>query len=520
MVKKSASLLLGYDCGSSSIKASIVDSDTGAVVASAQSPSGEELAILSEFPGWAEQDPELWWEHLVLATGKLRRELESRNTGTTLESVAAIGISYQMHGLVLLDHSDKLIRPSIIWCDSRAVQIGERAYSEIGQEVSLRHLKNPPGNFTASRFRWLMENEPRTAQRTKTLFLPGDYIGFRLSGEKQTTCSGLSEMILWDYEERRPADLLLRYFEMSPEILPELVPTFGVQAKLQAEAASLLGMKAGTPITYRAGDQPNNAFSLAALNPGDVASTAGTSAVVYAVSDKAVSDHLGRVNTFVHVNHREERPRFGVLLCVNGSGILYSWIRRLIAGGAALHGYPELNALAAEVSAGSEGLLVLPYGNGAERSLENQDLGAALRNLNFLRHDKRHLIRAAQEGIAFSLAYGLEILRDLDIPAQRLHAGDANLFLSSVFQETLASTASCSIEISSSDGASGAARAAGMGLGLYADFGECFRGLESKKTVEPNPNISAALQESYGRWKEFLQTERSLLENQKPRGEI
>ncbi len=519
MVKKSASLLLGYDCGSSSIKASIVDSDTGAVVASAQSPSGEELAILSKSPGWAEQDPELWWDHLVLATRKLRQELESRNTGTTLESVAAIGISYQMHGLVLLDKDDKLIRPSIIWCDSRAVQIGERAYSDLGRDVSLQHLKNPPGNFTASRFRWLMENEPHSAERTKTLFLPGDYIGFRLSGERQTTCSGLSEMILWDYETKKPADLLLRYFEMSADILPEFVPTFGVQAKLQTAVASLLGMKAGTPITYRAGDQPNNAFSLAALNPGDIASTAGTSAVVYAVADTAVSDHLGRVNTFIHVNHREDRPRFGVLLCVNGSGILYSWIRRLIAGGAALPGYPELNAVAAEVSAGSDGLLVLPYGNGAERSLENQDLGAALKNLNFLRHDKRHLVRAAQEGIAFSLAYGLEVLRELGIPVKRIHAGNANLFLSPIFHETLASTASCSIEISASDGASGAARAAGKGLGLYADFGECFRGLESKKTVEPNPKISAALQESYGRWKEFLRSERSLFENRKPRGE-
>ena len=490
-------LLLGYDLGSSAIKAALVDLDSGRQVAAATSPDTE-LEIAAPRPGWAEQDPEVWWQHLVAATAQLGDEL--RGSGRTLADVDALGIAYQMHGLVLTDAAGAVLRPAIIWCDSRAVEIGERAFAALGPEETLPRLLNSPGNFTASKMRWVIEHEPRVAQSAAHFLLPGDYIAWRLTGEWATTPSGLSEGILWDFSRSARADFLLEHYGIDTALLPPTVPTFSTQGALTAAASAELGLPAGTPLTYRGGDQPNNALSLGVLDPGTVAATAGTSGVVYGVADRADYDPASRVNTFVHVNHREGLPRYGVLLCLNGCGILYSWLRRACAGG---RDYPAMNAAAAEVPVGADGVVVLPFGNGAERMLGNRDPGATVHGLRFNSHDRRHLLRAGQEGVAFSLAYGLEVMREVGVNAATVRAGNANLFLSPLFREAFATTTGAVVELYDTDGAQGAARGAAIGAGIH-DYDSAFRSLAVVRTVAPSTALTSAYADAYERWRTHL----------------
>ncbi|MGB3587292.1 MAG: FGGY family carbohydrate kinase, partial [Tunicatimonas sp.] len=316
-----ANYLLGYDIGSSSIKASLVQSDSGKMVASATSPA-KELPMDAPKEGWAEQHPDLWWEHLTKATKQLQRD-----NAEALQGITAIGISYQMHGLVAVDKNQQVLRPSIIWCDSRAVGIGEQAFQTLGQDWCLSHLLNSPGNFTASKLRWVQENEPQIYEQIHKIMLPGDYIAMKLTGEVNTTISGLSEGIFWDFKSDSLSEKLLEHYQIDQSLIPEQVPTFGEQGSVQSSVAQELGIPANIPVAYRAGDQPNNALSLNVLKPGEVATTAGTSGVIYGVSDQLEYDPQSRVNSFAHVNYSQASPRYGILACVNGTGILNSWLK-------------------------------------------------------------------------------------------------------------------------------------------------------------------------------------------------
>lgn len=487
--------LLGYDIGSSSIKTSLLDADTGMVVNSAYSP-GQEMEILSVKPGFAEQDPENWWQELIRVTIKIKKKIDFKP-----EEILAIGISYQMHGLVCVDRRLKPLRPAIIWCDSRGVDTGDRAFKELGTEYCLKHFLNSPGNFTASKLKWVRENEPELYALIYKVMLPGDFIALKLTGEAVTTISGLSEGIFWDYLEKGISDKLLSYYGIEKELIAPLVPSFGIQGRISQEAAILLGIKQGTPVTYRAGDQPNNAFSLNALQPGEIAATAGTSGVVFGVTDQPLYDPLSRVNAFVHVNHQSEKPRYGVLLCVNGTGILNSWLRKNFFKDLS---YEEINQLAGQVLLGSEGLRIFPFGNGAERILANLNPGACFSNLQFNTHHRGHIARAAQEGIVFALNYGMEIMEEMGMQLQTIRAGHANMFLSPVFAQTFANVSGCVVELFQTDGAAGAARAAGLGVGFYKDFKECFRGMEIVSRIEPEYRNVQAISGIYQEWKKQL----------------
>jgi xylulokinase len=488
--------LLGFDIGSSSIKATLLDVERGTCLASATSPEGSELPMKAEKIGWAEQDPELWWEHVTLATAKLRALAPEG-----MKEVGAIGISYQMHGLVLVDKENKPVRPSIIWCDSRAVEIGNRATKALGERACLSDLLNTPGNFTASKLRWVMEHEPAVFERAVTMMLPGDYIALKLSGEKTTTPSGLSEGMLWSYPANDVSTLMLNHYEIDRSLIPEYKPTFSIQSQVSKQAAALLGIPAGIPISYRAGDQPNNAYSLNVLNPGEFATTAGTSGVIYGVGDTPAFDAASRVNTFVHVTHDSKKPRYGTLLCCNGTGILYRWVRAQAGDNLP---YVELNKLAASVAPGSDGLNILPYGNGAERSLENKNPGAALLGINFNTHTKAHLLRAAQEGIVYSLKYGLDVMHSMGLSVKTVRAGHANLFLSPLFREVFATVTGATVELFDTDGAQGAARGAGVGAGIYASHAEAFKGLTLRERIEPNRAQAAQYQDFYEQWCSLL----------------
>jgi len=490
-------LLLGYDVGSSSIKATLMDAETGQVLAAATSPD-KELEIVAKQLDWAEQDPDVWWEHVKTATKKIQAQ-----TKFDAGDVHAIGISYQMHGLVVVDKNKQVLRPSIIWCDSRAVQIGEKAATDIGQEKCLKKLFNLPGNFTASKLKWVMENEPKVYSKIHKMMLPGDYIAMKMTGDIKTTPSGLSEGIMWDFEGDGLADFVLDNYGISSELVAETLPTFSIQGELTKEAADELGLDAGTMISYRAGDQPNNALSLSVLQPGEIAVTAGTSGVVYGVSDRKNYDRLSRVNVFVHVNHSAEDPRYGVLLCLNGTGILNSWLKHNFVAGEGLD-YEQMNDLAAQVPVGSDGLVILPYGNGAERTLENRNIGASVHGWNFNVHKKAHFLRAAQEGIVFALNYGLGIMREMGIQLTTVKAGNANMFLSPLFAEAFATVTQATVQLYNTDGSQGAARGAGIGAGVYKGPDEAFVGLEPVKTIEPNDKLSSAYQQAYAKWEEAL----------------
>ena len=488
-------LLLGFDVGSSSVKASLVSADSGKCVATAFCPD-KEAPIMAARAGWAEQDPESWWQYAKEALRRIMTE-----AGAAAADVVAIGISYQMHGLVCVGKDLKPLRPAIIWCDSRAVPYGERAFRELGSDRCLGHLLNSPGNFTAAKLAWVKENEPELYNNIYKVMLPGDYIALRLSGVANTTVSGLSEGMFWDFKENAIAQFLLDYYGIPASFIPDIVPTFCEQSVVSAAAASELGLKAGTPITYRGGDQPNNALSLNVFEPGEIAATAGTSGVVYGVLGEVGYDPQSRVNTFAHVNHQAATPRLGVLLCINGTGILNAWMHRNVTFDM---GYAEMNDLAAQAPIGSDGVVVLPFGNGAERVLQNKELGCSIHGLNFNNHSRANLVRAAQEGIVFSFCYGMEVMGQMGMDIKKIHAGRANMFLSPLFRETLAGVSGATIELYETDGSVGAAKGAGMGAGIYKDHNEAFATLEKLQVIEPCAKDRDAYLAAYARWKQTL----------------
>jgi xylulokinase len=488
--------LLGYDIGSSSVKACLVEAGSGKIVAQDFFPKVE-MQIIAEKAGWAEQNPESWWTNL-----KLANESVLKQSGVAAEDIQAIGISWQMHGLVLVDKNQQVLRPSIIWCDSRAVSYGEKAFQAIGKEKVLSHLLNSPGNFTAAKLAWVKANEPHIYAQINKLMLPGDYIGMKLTGDIVTTVEGLSEGIFWDFQTNALSEDVLNYFGFDKSFIPELKPNFGVQGLVSAAAAKELGLKSGTPVTYRAGDQPNNALSLNVFNPGEIASTAGTSGVVYGVLGHVNYDPQSRVNTFAHVNHTTEQTRLGVLLCINGTGILNSWIKRnIVPAGIS---YNDMNSLASQSPIGSKGISIIPFGNGAERILENRETGCSIHGINFNIHNQSDIVRAAQEGIVFSFQYGMEIMAGMGMDIRMIRAGNANMFLSPIFRQTLASISGATIELYDTDGAAGAAKGAGIGADIYKDNNEAFASLEKLAVIEPEITQQTQYQEAYERWKQFI----------------
>ena len=488
--------LLGYDIGSSSVKASLVNAESGKCVSSAFFPKTE-AEIIAVKPGWAEQNPENWWENLKQATQAVLAE-----SRVDAADIKAIGISYQMHGLVCVDKDQNVLRPAIIWCDSRAVPYGQKAFETLGEETCLSHLLNSPGNFTASKLAWIKENEPSIYEKIYKIMLPGDYIAMKLSGTICTTVSGLSEGMFWDFKNNQVADFLMKYYGFDHSLIADIKPTFSLQGLVNAAAAQELGLKEGTPITYRAGDQPNNALSLNVFNPGEIASTAGTSGVVYGVNGSVNYDPKSRVNTFAHVNHTASQTRLGVLLCINGTGILNSWMKRTLASDLS---YAEMNEVAAQAPIGAAGISILPFGNGAERMLQNQEIGCSIQGVNFNLHNRSHLLRAAQEGIVFSFRYGIDIMKGMGMDVRKIHAGHANMFLSPLFRDTLAGVTGATIELYDTDGSVGAAKGAGMGAGIYRDNVEAFATLDKLAVIEPKAADETAYADAYARWKECLE---------------
>ena len=488
--------LLGYDIGSSSIKTALIDVNTNSVIDIIQYP-GQEMEILSRQKGWAEQHPELWWRYLCQSTKKI---LEKNNVDP--KDIQSIGISYQMHGLVIVDKEYQILRPAIIWCDSRAVAVGDKAFRQIGKEFCLANFQNSPGNFTASKLKWVKDNEPDIYKKIHKIMLPGDYIAMRLTGKISTTISGLSEGILWNFKENSIATQILDYYELSHDFIPEILPTFSQSGVVTSIASEQTGLAEGIPVAYRAGDQPNNALSLNVLKPGEIAATCGTSGVVYGVVDKPIFDENHRVNAFAHVNHSNSEPRIGVLLCLNGAGIQYSWLRSQVAR--ANRSYEDMERMLSSVPVGSEGVVLYPFGNGAERIFNNRNLGSHIRNVEFNRHTRAHLYRAAIEGVAFSFVYGIEILKEMGLKISKMRVGNDNMFRSEVFGTTIATLLGTEIEVAETTGAVGAALASGYGIGLYESIEEAMSSVNILETYSPAHN-AADYSLAYHYWRDGLE---------------
>lgn len=487
---------IGYDIGSSSIKAALVHASDGSVLGITQHPK-KEMPMISLHKGWAEQDPELWWKYVCLATKELLA-----NNSISGQDIKGIGISYQMHGLVVVDKALQPLRPSIIWCDSRAVETGEELFQSAGREKCVSHLLNAPGNFTLSKLKWVKDHEPATFEQVYKFMLPGEYVALKLTRECVTTPSGLSEGILWDFKENKCAEWLLKEAGIVPAMVSDIRPSFSEQGNVTQQAAAETGLPSGIPIMYRAGDQPNNALALNVMEPGQIAATGGTSGVVYAISDIISTKEHTRINSFAHTNHTLENPRIGKLLCINGTGILYSWMRNELAHGL---DYPTMNQMASQVPIGSDGLLILPFGNGAERMLGNRDTGSSIRNLNFNVHKSSHLFRAALEGIAFAFVYGMEILKNDGVQINSIKAGNDNLFRAEVFARTIATLTHSQINIVETTGAVGAARAAAFAYGDFNSIDEATKSDKMEHTYRPDAH-GEKYKEAYQQWKRELET--------------
>ena len=489
-------LLLGIDVGTSSIKVSVVEAASGRTLGSAQFPDVES-PISAPQPGWAEQDPEMWWEHVQQAILKLNAKKAFDSS-----AIAAIGIAYQMHGLVAVNKNQEPLFPSIIWCDSRAVQIGEKAFADLGEEYCLSHLLNSPGNFTASKLAWVKQNRPELYAQIDKIMLPGDYIAMKLTGKITTSVSALSEGVFWDFESKSISKTLIDYYGLNEELIPAPEELFANHGELSQSVATALGLKAGIPVTYKAGDQPNNALSLNVMEPGEVAATAGTSGVIYGVTDQLVSDPKSRVNSFAHVNYASSSERLGVLLCINGTGILNRWMKTTVAPQMS---YSEMNQAAKSVEAGCEGLRIIPFGNGAERILENKRVGAHIQNIDLNLHGPAHLFRATQEGIAYAFRYGLDIMRENGMNPSVIRAGKANLFLSDLFLDIFVSITGVPVELHEADGSVGAAIGAGIGAGILKNAAKT--GANKVELIKPDG--SNKYEDHYLDWKQLLEKQLS-----------
>jgi len=492
-----AGLLLGIDVGTSSVKVSVVDVASQRKIVSIIFPEDSEREIRSPKAGWAEQSPLQWWNDVKEAIKKAHSKKLYNPS-----DIKAIGISYQMHGLVIVDNNQDILRDAIIWCDSRTETQASKGLTAIGAEKCLSQLLNFPGNFTASKLAWVKENEPEVYGKIDKIMLPGDFIAMKMTGNITSTISMLSEGVFWDFKNQQLSEDILHVFEFDKKLFPELKTLFSPHGHITKDIAEELNLPEGIPVTYKAGDQPNNALSLSVLEPGEIATTAGTSGVIYAVANSLVYDKLSRINTFAHVNHTKENNRLGVLLCINGAGISNRWIKNIVDEKIT---YPQMNEMAASVSIGADGLLFLPFGNGAERMLSNKQVGALFSEINLNGHTKAHLFRSVQEGIAFSFRYGLDIMRENGMQTKMVKAGKTNMFLSKVFEEAFVNSTGLTLELYDTDGSVGAALGAGIGLGIYEKPQDAFTKLELLEIIHPDAAKVAAYNKVYENWKTLLE---------------
>jgi xylulokinase len=490
-------LLLGIDIGTGGTRAVLVDTK-GNVVASATSDHAPFRAIVD---GWAEQDPADWWRaaqqavHAVLET-----------SGQPGSAVVCVGLTGQMHGAVLLDAAGKVLRPSLIWCDTRSVPQCDWLHRTIGRERLIELTCNPAlPNFTLTKLLWVRDNEPEIFVRVAHLLCPKDYVRFCMSGTYAMDVQEASGTLLLDVAHRCWSKEVAEAAGVPMAWLPELFESAEICAKVSAQAAQQMGLLAGTPIVAGAGDQGAGAVGMGILKPGAVSATIGTSGVVFAATDRPVRDPGGRLHTFCHA----VAGRWHVMGVTQAAGLSLRWYRDTFSPSTS---YETLSKLAERAPAGSEGLMWAPYLVGERTPYLDPDARAAFIGLTAT-HGQGHLVRAVLEGVTYSLRDTLTLFAELGIPVHgrvRLGGGGAR---GPLWQQIQADIYGHPVEILTAEegGAFGAALLAGVGVGTWPDVDTaCDVSIHVAKYREPQPAARAVYDKGYAVYRKIYPALRSL----------
>jgi xylulokinase len=480
-------LLLGIDVGTGGSRAVVIN-ETGRIVASA---TVEHEPFASPQTGWAEQDPDDWWRASVAAI----REVVSRDN-VSPEEIAAVGLSGQMHGSVLLNDRDEIVRPALIWCDQRSDKQCEQLTQQIGAEQLIKLTCNPAlTGFTLPKMLWVRDNEPETWQQVRSVLLPKDYVRFRLTGDKATDVADASGTLLLNVAERKWSHEMLAASEIDASLLPTVFESPEITGTISTSAAELTGLRAGTPVVAGAGDQAGGAVGIGIVQPGAVSATIGTSGVVFAATNSPALDPKGRVHTFCHAIP----GRWHVMGVTQGAGLSMRWFRdQFGAGMGEGDPYDRMTEEAAQVESGSNGLLWAPYLMGERTPHLDPHARAALVGLT-ASHTRAHVIRAIMEGVAFSLRDSFEIFNEMQVPVEtiRLGGGGARSALWRQIQADIYGRAVATVE--AEEGAAyGVAMLAGVGVQTWSSVdAACEAVVRTRDQVEPEANSKNTLDRQY-----------------------
>ena len=483
---------LGIDVGTGGTRAVLVDA-SGKVVAS---ESAEHAPFRSTFAGWAEQDPEDWWR---AAQQAIRAVLHAANCPAG--DVRAIGLTGQMHGAVLLDSQGAVLRPSLIWCDTRSAPQCEWLDATLGRERIIELTCNPAlPNFTLTKILWVREHEPEVFARIAHILCPKDYVRYRLSGRYAMDVQEASGTLLLDVTHRRWSTEMAEACGIPMKWLPELFESAEVCAEVSQQAAAATGLLAGTPIVAGAGDQGAGAVGMGILRPGSVSATIGTSGVVFAATDRPVRDPLGRLHTFCHA----VPGRWHVMGVTQAAGLSLRWVRDVLGpefGARDQHAalpYEQLLTLAAQAPAGSDGVFWAPYLVGERTPHLDPNARAAFVGITAA-HGQAHLVRAVLEGVAYSLRDTFTLFAELDIPVRgvRLGGGGAR---GPLWRQIQADIYGRPVEIlvAEEGAAYGAALLAGVGAGQWPDVDTaCDNCIKIAEQIEPDPAARFEYEQGY-----------------------
>jgi xylulokinase len=495
--------LLGVDVGTGGTRALVLDPN-GSILASA---TEEHQPFASPRIGWAEQDPEDWWRACGIAVRNALAEAKVRP-----DQVACIGFSGQMHGAVMLDAADVVVRPALIWCDVRTEKQCHDLTRKIGAENLIRLTCNPAlPNFTLTKFLWVRENEPENWKRVRSVMLPKDYVRFRLTGERATDMADASGTLLLDVAHRRWSDEVLQAAQVEKSLLPRLFESSEICGKVSAAGAAATGLPPGTPVVAGAGDQAAGAVGMGIAAPGAVSATIGTSGVVFAATDRPALDPQGRLHTFCHA----VPGRWHVMGVTQAAGLSLRWFRDCFGtAGPTIEPdpYERLTAEAADVPPGSEGLLWAPYLMGERTPHLDPNARAALIGLT-ASHRRGHVVRAILEGVAFSLRDSFTLLAEMQVPVRNIRLGGGGA-RSPLWRQIQADVYGREVEIlEAEEGAAyGAAILAGVGAGVWSTADTaCSEVVKVAHRVPPQPGVVAQMNTGYAAYRRMYPAIASIL---------
>jgi xylulokinase len=495
--------VLGIDVGTGGTRALILDAQ-GHVISSA---TEEHEAFASPQIGWAEQQPEDWWRACGIA---VQKALAAANLDGS--RIACVGFSGQMHGAVMLDDADRVVRPALIWCDVRTEKQCRDLTLKIGAERLIQLTCNPAlPNFTLTKFLWVRENEPGNWDRVRSVMLPKDYVRFRLTGSRAIDVADASGTLLLDVANRCWSREVLEAAEMDNSLLPALYESPDVCGEISEIGAAATGLKAGTPVVAGAGDQAAGATGMGIVAPGAVSATIGTSGVVFAATDRPALDARGRLHTFCHA----VPGRWHVMGVTQAAGLSLRWFRDRFGAGTddGRDPYERLTAEAARVPAGCDGLLWAPYLMGERTPHLDPNARGALVGLT-ASHTREHIVRAILEGVAFSLRDSFTLFEEMKVPVKNIRLGGGGA-RSALWRQIQADIYGHEVEIvEAEEGAAyGAAILAGVGARIWKSVDEaCSAAVRVASRVAPQPEVVRQMNINYAAYRRIYPAIRSIME--------